>query len=401
MSDTEVQYRTVRLKKLLYNHAQPEEITANLNGSQFLLVGPNGSGKTKLLNAVQDALGVKATDVAGRSPTSTLHTKWSLHRDASSVTCNLGVEISGTVTKVAVRDGKSHIEGPAFEFLDLWTEVEAATKGNQKTLVTFLYTYILASHDRAPLIEVAAATEVKKDAEKLLKEYQPVLDTLNGLAIGEKAAVLQAMDTLMNFQAANNMPKCGVCGQTADPEVIGARHASVHEKLEARGGEGVTVPRSTIARYEELVAETKAVIAGAVARIKKADGIILAKVKSKLEAIENALSKFTPKPVYIKLAGVPEIGTDGTEKRPSLSGAQRVIMHAAFCRVAAESMIKLANMPLPLIITPDKSIDKDHLNYLATALRECPGVTFIQCVTKPRGAPMDGFKPLKMASKGW
>jgi|15BtaG_2_1085339.scaffolds.fasta_scaffold09058_2 energy-coupling factor transporter ATP-binding protein EcfA2 len=400
----------------------------------IFLSGPNGSGKTALLNAVELALIGEVRDVGGRdrAKSSTLLADL-LHPSEETLFAVVSLNDGRKATWVMER-GKRPVHTPLDGNVHfLMPEVMNALKGSKAVTARFLIKYFgadvgfdeinygafadlqigtskrratFAPHERLLAIEEAsrkAATAHTTEARALKVALEKLGGTSEKFAEhSEKVVIANAIKQLLTFQVANDLDTCGVCGTPDIPlTLLGGRLAQVQQLLNSLGG-GDTSDKIRILQtaYEE--ASTQAASCKAIST-------------NCMEAMYKLVAKLTPRillniseclPLDYEEAGLRiskstiAIGLQDKDTefmRTHISGAEFVTLCAAIGAAIAKL---LPVRDLAVLTLPDRALDLSHLKGLLVSLKAIPAVTIIQSPFQPRGRPAAGWTRILLDNDG-
>lgn len=425
---------TVYITDIQTNIKFPGSICLSGLSKNLFISGPNGSGKTALINAVELALTGEARDIGGRdkAKASTILTGL-LHPHEDSLFAVVKLSNGKTASWVMER-GKRPVHQPVDGSVHfLLPEILGALKGSKATTARFLTRYFGRDWDYGPIdqlrfgevlcttadptsplpphLQLLRAEEYARKAQLShaaeARSLKVALERLGvtsekGAEHADKASIVQAIISLLNFQVKNNLNKCGVCASEVDVRALGGRLAQAQAQLDKLGGPPSTDRVAALrAAYEDALQQSKDCKAIAVGCMDKMYQLIEENQKRICLEITEAL------PVeYDYFAGLKITASnillgfyDPKDEflRPHVSGAELVTLCVAIGAAIART---LPAQDLVVMTTPDKGIDLTYLRRLLSMMRDVPGVTIIQNAFQPRGRPPASWTRILLDGEG-
>lgn len=391
----------------------PASVVINNLSQHVLVTGPNGSGKTALINAMELALTGEARDIGGRSSSRTGAILSNLippgeNNLFSYVTFSDGTEASW----VLERGKRPKHTPPPHKTVMLMKEILTALGGSKLTVARFLIRYFThktqymsQTESVMNAVEFLAYEEKSRKALNSWKAEHKALSTalevLGAQAEGAsvhttKVTNLIAMQRLLKLQIDNNLSSCGVCSTKSNMATFGARLAKVEEAIAKLGG--AQVPERVEA-LQNALAETQGHIDGATETL----AFIHAQIFEKVEEVAipifqrlvtrhlaEAVGVTTTKQHYF-IGFITEDPDNEAQVCPHVSGAELVRLACAIARTIIETMEHQPEPFFPIVVTPDRGIDQKTLKTLMLTLREVPATTILQNPVQPRGRPTTGW----------
>jgi hypothetical protein len=384
--------------------------------SQNLFIsGPNGSGKTALINALELALTGEARDLGGRDKAKASKIlEGLLHPDEDSLFAVVKLSNGKTASWVMER-GKR----PKHQPLDgtvhfLLPEILGALKGSKAVTARFLVKYfgrdwdysdletisgeLITDADLPPHLKLIAIEEDARKAQlahaaeaRALKVALERLGAMSSKAAehADKAIIVQSIITLLDFQVQNNLGKCGVCSSDVDIKALGGRLAQAQAQLSRLGG----VPSSERVvslqqAHHEALRQSEECKRIASACMNKMYDLIDSNQTRLSTQVTESLPKDLKDYVGFKVTGSSIlIGFYNPQEeflRSHVSGAELVTLCTAIGGAVAET---LPPKDLIVLTTPDRGVDLNYLRRLLNIMKSIPAVTVIQSPFQPRGRP--------------
>lgn len=412
---------TVYITDIQTNIKFPGSICLSGLSKNLFIHGPNGSGKTALINALELALTGEARDIGGRDKArSAKILEGLLHPNENSLFAVVKLSDGRTASWVMERGKRPKHQPLDGEVHMLLPDILGALKGSKAVTARFLVKHfgrdwdygdwpgkhslggvmvnvtddgvlpahlqLLAMEESARKSQLAHAAEAR--ALKLALER---LGVMSGKAAehADKAAIVQAIVNLLNFQVKNNLNKCGVCASEVDVKALGGRLAQATAQLDRLGGGGVSDRVAALQEsYEDALQQSEDCKAIAKACMEQMYTLVEAN-KIRISAqITEALPNDFPFYVGLRVTGTSIlIGFyDPQEEflRSHVSGAELVALCVALGGAVAET---LPPADLIVLTTPDRGVDLNYLRRLLNMMKAIPAVTVIQSPFQPRGRP--------------
>jgi len=393
----------------------------------IFLWGPNGSGKTAIINAVELALTGEVRDIGGREKARSNTILADLMGPGEDTLFAVVQLNDGRKASWVMEPGKRPVHTPLEGKVYFpMPEVLNALKGSKAVTARFLIKYFGAGagfdevnygafadlhatsrttippHERLLAIEEAsrkAATAHSTEARALKVALEKLGGTSNKFAAhSDKVATAAAIKQLLTFQVQNNLDTCGVCGTPDIPvAVLGGRLAKVQALLDKLGGEASSAKVQALhVAYEE--AQTNAASCKEIASncmdaiykiVSKLAPQIILKVSECLPVdSENMGIRITSNNIVLGFSDEEAMVNGEAYIRPHLSGAEMVVLTAAISSAIAK---ELPPQALVVLTMPDKALDLEQLKGLVQTLKKVPAVTIIQSPFQPRGRPAAGW----------
>ena len=369
----------------------------------LFITGPNGSGKTAVLNALELALTGEARDLGGRDKVRSAAMLAQLAPEGKGPIYARVKFSSGDMAEWVLEEGKRpKWTPPPFTVRWLYPEIANAIKGSKAVCARFFVKYFMA--DGAQLLEdeeKARKTASAHNAEA--RALKLALTRLGGLS--EKAAehearagVLHAIDILTSFQVQHGLDTCGTCGSSGiSEEVFVARQAAAQERLEAMGGPPETYRVQALrAAFEESTRSAAVHKAQATSLLDQ----MYAFVEESRAALAQEITKYLPASLegrvgiqVTKGAIFVGIREETGSLHTYISGAQFMALCVG---VAGAIAARSSQDELVVLATPDRALDYEYLKYVMGVLQTLPIVTVFQSPIRPRGRPSAQWTEINM-----
>jgi len=376
------------------------DLSANL-----FITGPNGSGKTAVLNALELALTGEARDLGGRDKVRSAVMLAQLAPEGEGPIYARVKFSSGDTAEWVLEEGKRpKWTPPPFTVRWLYPEIANAVKGSKAVCARFLVKYF--SKDGAQLLE--AEEKARKAASAHNAEARALKVALTRLgALAPKAAeheakagILHAIVMLTGFQVQHGLSTCGTCGSSDIPsKVLAERQTKAQAQLEAIGGPPETHRAQALqTALEEATRSAEVHKTQAIALLDK----MYTFVETNREGLAQAITKYIPASlegqVGIQLTkGAIFIGIQGEKGHihTYISGAQFMALCVG---IAGAIAVKSPQDELVVLATPDKALDHEYLKYVMGVLQTLPIVTVFQSPIRPRGRPSAHWTEVDMGA---
>jgi len=385
----------------------------------IFISGPNGSGKTAIINAVELALTGEARDLGGRDKAKAASIlKGLLHPDENSLFAVVKLSNGKSASWVMERGKRPKHEPIGGSVHFLLPEILGALKGSKAVVARFLVRYFGRDWDCGDVDAFMVGPEVLVTSDAELPPHLSLLKTeeaarkaqlahaaegralkvaLERLGVtsekgaqhADKALIVQSIITLLDFQVQNNLGKCGVCASDVDMKTLGGRSAQAQAQLGKLGGppssDRIAILRSAyndaLQQSEDCKAIAKACMEKMFNLVEENKHRICLQITESLplEYAQHVGLEVTPSNILFGLFDPKD-----EFLRNHVSGAELVTLCMAIGGAVARA---LPPDDLVVLTTPDRAIDLIYLRRILNMMKDIPAVTIIQNPFQPRGRP--------------
>ncbi len=398
----------------------------------LFISGPNGSGKTALINALELALTGEARDLGGRDKAkSSKILEGLLHPHEDSLFAVVKLSDGRSASWVMERGKRPKHQPVDGDVHFLLPELLGALKGSKAVTARFLVNYfgrdwdygsvdsllengVLAPSEASNLPPNLALLKVEESARKAqlahaaeARSLKVALERLGvmsekGAEHADKALIVQSIITLLDFQVQNNLGKCGVCASEVDLKALGGRLAQAQAQLDRLGGAPSSDRVAALQRaYNDSLEQSEDCKAIAKACMEKMYKLIEKNARRISSQITESLPLDFPYYVGLEVTGSSIlIGFYAPEDeflRSHVSGAELVTLCTALGGAIAQT---LPPQDLIVLTTPDRGVDLNYLRRLLNIMKSIPAVTVIQNPFQPRGRPPADWTRIVLDEEG-
>tara|TARA_S200002703_G_scaffold12855_1_gene11381 strand:+ start:1243 stop:2622 length:1380 start_codon:yes stop_codon:yes gene_type:complete len=415
----------------------------------LFISGPNGSGKTALINALELALTGEARDLGGRDKAkSSKILEGLLHPHEDSLFAVVKLSDGRSASWVMERGKRPKHQPVDGDVHFLLPELLGALKGSKAVTARFLVNYFGRDWDYGPIDQIRLGERdkhndilnariidgVRQAVDPTTSSLPPHLQLLRaeeyarkaqlshaaearslkvalerlgvmsekGAEHADKALIVQSIITLLDFQVQNNLGKCGVCASEVDLKTLGGRLAQAQAQLDRLGGAPSSDRVAALQRaYNDSLEQSEDCKAIAKACMEKMYKLIEKNARRISSQITESLPLDFPYYVGLEVTGSSIlIGFYAPEDeflRSHVSGAELVTLCTALGGAIAQT---LPPQDLIVLTTPDRGVDLNYLRRLLNIMKSIPAVTVIQNPFQPRGRPPADWTRIVLDEEG-
>ncbi len=357
--------------------AEPVKLTQ----PRVLISGPNGSGKTARLNAIDLALFGSADDVIGRDTVKTS----SLLRELDStglIHARIKMSDDTEASWSLSGSGKAKHSPLVIPVHQPLKDAMAALSGSRAVTLRYLYS-TFADADNV-LADEAKARKQASAHKAAVKAVQTVIDTLNiAPTVDKNHDLIRAIGTLVRWQVSSRKKTCGTCGEKPPAGTFQDRYDRVASKLADlpsltnRGIQGLLAAREEAQRLSEYHSQHAEKL-----MMKMSDWFEGAREDLEEQISGEQLGPLGPIGIKSSKSYILIGRKEGDLVWPVVSGAESIVLAMTIVKAAPRKP------GLNLMVVPDRAFDPTMFRAL---LRLSTSVTdanvFVQSVLTPKVVP--------------
>ena len=410
----------MRITRVETNIKRAESIIIDINEKGCLIVGPNGSGKTSILNAIELALTGEAMDLGvKKAAKSSTILRYLRHEHADTVYANVYLE-DGSVFKwsLGASGGVKRSIPEGYVVCFPLREAYDALAGGRETVLKYL-TKLIPEHIPSKFVSTLAQNKRRaakaKDEAKQIRITIDSLLSLFGINLTESKRITKLVGTQGNinkvalFRAMQFLVNTGiktVGRQQVDTTLLRDRTRDKTEFISPQASElfldklpfDIILSLILLEKKEAILLDSAEALTLEYKRMLETLAEIVeshsADICSQIDIEIGRQTALIITATQVKFGWVDNSGS----ALPFTSGAETIVLAAAMGVAATPAMRKaVAGKKNKVIVltTPDRNLDPTTIRLMQQWFIKLPATSFIQTVSPPPGRPSKGWQIIR------